>query len=188
MQEGIANKANDVGISAMKTKLVLKRIMKRKDVEEDKKQDWEDKEQEGEMDKDNEENVNTIEFFIDGDNKQDATADESFDDPMEEDLEDKSNSQDGDKKKKVFGQPSDLFRESWGLPPLLPVEDSDSQTKDADEASMVWRMDNCGMEGELVEEEGKNVEGKEQEVEMKKAQRAMKPRFLTTLKKPTKMR
>ena len=105
MQEGIANKANDVGISAIKTKLVLKRIMKRKDVEEDKKQDWEDKEQEGEMDKDNEENVNTIEFFIDGDNKEDATADESFDDPMEEDLEDKSNSQDGDKKNKVFGRP-----------------------------------------------------------------------------------
>ena len=30
LQEGIANKANEVGISAMKTKLVLNRIMKRK--------------------------------------------------------------------------------------------------------------------------------------------------------------
>ena len=134
---------------------------KKQDGKEDKKQDWE---QEGEMDKDNEENVNTFEFFIDGDNKEDSTADESFDDPMEEDLEGKFNSQDGDKKKKVFGQPSDLFRESWGLPPLLPVEDSDSQTKDADETSTVWSLDNFVMEEEL----------KEEEVEMKKVDNGRK--------------
>jgi hypothetical protein len=55
---------------------------------------------------------------------------------IQEDIGEKTKVEDIDEKEKVFGQLTDFFRESWGLPSDLPEEDIDSSSTE-DESSVV---------------------------------------------------
>ena len=77
---------------------------------------------------------------------------EEDDDAKQENIETNSNVEESDRRRATFGQDSDLFCDSWGLPPTMTDKDSDNPITDNEEPEVISVKQNIEARGERLKQ------------------------------------